>query len=323
LKILVKPLCAESLGVRSTSTYVETPDIKVLIDPGAALAPRDGLLPHPSEYKALGEAKKKISYYAEKSDIIVISHYHYDHFSPFFNMLDTKWTWCDKKVAEEVYSNKTVYLKDFESFINYSQKRRGWFFEKLLKKVAKTICKADGKNFYYGGTTIQFSEPLYHGEEGSKLGYVLATIFRSRDLTFMHTSDVQGPISTKTLDFILKERPDIIVIGGPPTYLSNVNRENIEQAKKNLSRLVEETKLMILDHHLLRDLKTLDFVRELNKKAKKFGNKVQTFAEYQEKPDLLLEAQRKELYQKKRPSEEFMRWTKLSPEVQRETLPPF
>lgn len=323
MKILVKPLCAESLGVRSTSTYVETPDIKVLIDPGAALAPRDGLLPHPSEYKALGEAKKKISYYAEKSDIIVISHYHYDHFSPFFNMLDTKWTWCDKKVAEEVYSNKTVYLKDFESFINYSQKRRGWFFEKLLKKVAKTICKADGKNFYYGGTTIQFSEPLYHGEEGSKLGYVLATIFRSRDLTFMHTSDVQGPISTKTLDFILKERPDIIVIGGPPTYLSNVNRENIEQAKKNLSRLVEETKLMILDHHLLRDLKTLDFVRELNKKAKKFGNKVQTFAEYQEKPDLLLEAQRKELYQKKRPSEEFMRWTKLSPEVQRETLPPF
>ena len=323
MKILVKPLCAESLGVRSTSTYVETPDIKVLIDPGAALAPRDGLLPHPSEYKALGEAKKKISYYAEKSDIIVISHYHYDHFSPFFNTLDTKWTWCDKKVAEEVYSNKTVYLKDFESFINYSQKRRGWFFEKLLKKVAKTICKADGKNFYYGGTTIQFSEPLYHGEEGSKLGYVLATIFRSRDLTFMHTSDVQGPISTKTLDFILKERPDIIVIGGPPTYLSNINRENIEQAKKNLSRLVEETKLMILDHHLLRDLKTLDFVRELSKKAKKFGNKVQTFAEYQEKPNLLLEAQRKELYQKKRPSEEFMRWTKLSPEVQRETLPPF
>lgn len=322
MKILVKPLYAESLGVRSTSTYVETPDIKVLIDAGAALAPRDGLLPHPSEYKVLREAKKKIAYYSEKSDVIVISHYHYDHFSPFFSTLDTTWTWCDKKVAEEVYSNKIVYLKDIESFINYNQKRRGRIFGKLLKKVAKKIYKADGKIFYYGGTTVQFSEPLYHGEEGSKLGYIIATILRSRGLTFMYTSDVQGPISTKTLDLILQERPDILVVGGPPTYLSNANKENIEQAKKNLGKLIEQTKLTILDHHLLRDLKTLDFVKELNKKAQKFGNRVQTFAEYQGKPDLPLEAQRKELYLKDRPSEEFIRWTKLPPEVQKKTLPP-
>lgn len=322
MKILVKPLCAESLGVRSTSTYVETPDIKVLIDAGAALGPRNGLLPHTLEYKALGEAKKKIAYYAAKSDVVVISHYHYDHFSPFFSTLDTKWTWCDKKVAEEVYSNKIVYIKDFKSSINYSQKGRGWIFSKLLKNVAKMVYIADGRSFYYGGTTIQFSEPLYHGEEGSKLGYVLATIFRSRDLTFIHASDVQGPISNKTLDFILKEKPDVLIIGGPPTYLSNVNEENIEQAKRNLSRLIEGTKLMILDHHLLRDLRALDFVRELNRKAKKFGNRVQTFAEYQDKPNLLLEAKREELYQNERPSEEFMRWTKLPLEAQKATLPP-
>jgi predicted metallo-beta-lactamase superfamily hydrolase len=74
------------------------------------------------------------------------------------------------------------------------------------------VYKADGRSFYYGVTTIQFSEPLYHGEEGSKLGYVLATIFRSRDLTFIHASDVQGPISNKTLDFILKEKPDVLII---------------------------------------------------------------------------------------------------------------
>jgi predicted metallo-beta-lactamase superfamily hydrolase len=143
LKILVKPLCAESLGVRSISTYVETPDIKVLIDAGASLGPRNGLLPHTLEYKALGEAKKKIAYYAAKSDVIVISHYHYDHFSPFFSTLDTKWTWCDKKVAEEVYSNKIVYIKDFNSSIiivrkegdgssrNYSKMLLKWFTKQM------------------------------------------------------------------------------------------------------------------------------------------------------------------------------------------------
>ncbi|MGQ9781751.1 MAG: MBL fold metallo-hydrolase [Nitrososphaeria archaeon] len=322
MKILVKPLCAESLGVRSTSTYVETEDVRALVDAGAALAPRDGMLPHPLEYKALKAAKEKIMDYAKRSDVIVVSHYHFDHFSPFFDKFDAKWTWCDKNVAEEVYSGKIVYLKDFESFTNYSQRRRGWIFENMLEKVAKKVIRADGRSFYYGGTTIKFSEPLYHGEEGSRLGFVLATTFRSRNLTFTHASDVQGPISTKTLDLILKERPDILVIGGPPTYLTEVSGESIEQAKANLSKLVEEIKLMILDHHLLRDLKAIEILKKLNEKAKEFGNEVQTFAEHQDKKNLLLEAQRKELYVKEQPDEKFLKWASLPSEVQKETLPP-
>ena len=322
MKILVKPLCSESLGVRSTSTYVETSDVKVLVDAGAALAPRDGLLPHPLEYRALKAAKEKIAYYAKRSDVIIVSHYHFDHFTPFFDTFDSKWTWCDKGVAEEVYSEKTVYLKDTESSINYNQRARGWAFKKMLEKVAKKVVKADGRSFYYGGTSIQFSEPLYHGEEGSRLGFVLATIFRNRGLTFIHASDTQGPISNKTLELILKEKPDILVIAGPPTYLFGIEEKNIVQAKANLSKLVEETKLIILDHHLLRDLRAIEILKELKKKAEKFRNKVQTFAEYQEKANLMLEAQRKELYEKERPDEKFLKWTNLPPEAQRETLPP-
>jgi predicted metallo-beta-lactamase superfamily hydrolase len=322
LKILVKPLCAESLGVRSTSTYVETADVRALVDAGAALAPRDGMLPHPLEYRALKAAREKIICYAKRSEVIVVSHYHFDHFTPFFETFDAKWTWCDKNVAEEVYSEKIVYLKDFESSTNYSQRRRGWIFKKMLEKVAKKVIKADDRSFYYGGTTIKFSEPLSHGEEGSRLGFVLATTFRSRDLTFTHASDVQGPISTKTLDLILREKPDILVIGGPPTYLTEVSEKSVEQATANLSRLVEETKLMILDHHLLRDLKAIDILKKLNEKAKKFGNKVQTFAEYQDKKNLLLEAQRKELYAKEKPDEKFLKWVNLPSELQKGTLPP-
>ncbi|MEM3403526.1 MAG: hypothetical protein QXJ17_03100 [Nitrososphaeria archaeon] len=322
MKILVRPLSAESLGVRSISTYVETPDLRVLIDAGAALAPRDGLMPHPLEYKALNKARERIKYYADKSEIIVVSHYHFDHFSPFFNTIDARWTWCDKRVASDIYSNKIVYLKNTESSINFSQKERGFMFKKLLSKVTNKIIEADNKAFYYGGTTIQFSEPLYHGEEGSKLGYVLATIIRSRGLTFMHASDVQGPMSERTFKYIQAEKPDILVIGGPPTYLKSVYERDINNAKENLNRLVETTKLVILDHHLLRDVRSLDFVRKLNTKAKTFRNKVQTFAEYRGKKNLLLESKRKELYMKKEPDEEFLKWINLPPQIQAVTLPP-
>lgn len=55
------PLAAESLGVRSMCTYVETSAIKVLIDPGVSLGKRFGLLPHPNEYLAIDRCRKKIA----------------------------------------------------------------------------------------------------------------------------------------------------------------------------------------------------------------------------------------------------------------------
>ena len=53
LNFKIIPLAAESLGVRSMCTYVETPDLRILIDPGVSLGPRFGLLPHPKEYEAI------------------------------------------------------------------------------------------------------------------------------------------------------------------------------------------------------------------------------------------------------------------------------
>ena len=47
-KIIVVPLAAESFGVRSMCTYVETPHVRLLLDAGASLAPnRFGFSPHP------------------------------------------------------------------------------------------------------------------------------------------------------------------------------------------------------------------------------------------------------------------------------------
>lgn len=48
------PLAAESFGARSMCTYVETRDVKILLDAGVSLRPkRFGLPPHPLEFKAI------------------------------------------------------------------------------------------------------------------------------------------------------------------------------------------------------------------------------------------------------------------------------
>ena len=77
----IVPLAAESLGVRSSATFVETTDVRILIDPGVSLAPvRFGLPPHPLEIRAMNESWRTIKEYAARSDILVITHYHFDHF---------------------------------------------------------------------------------------------------------------------------------------------------------------------------------------------------------------------------------------------------
>src|SRR5216684_3825665 len=61
-RMKVIPLAAESLGVRSMATYVECGETRVLIDPGAMLAPnRFNLAPVEEEWEALRRANDRIS----------------------------------------------------------------------------------------------------------------------------------------------------------------------------------------------------------------------------------------------------------------------
>jgi predicted metallo-beta-lactamase superfamily hydrolase len=66
--IKVVPLAAESLGVRSMCTYVETSDVKILLDAGVSVCPnRFGLPPHPKELKAISECRRRIANAADES----------------------------------------------------------------------------------------------------------------------------------------------------------------------------------------------------------------------------------------------------------------
>ncbi len=82
----VKPLAFDSFGVRSVrsmATFVETDDIAVLIDPGVSLAPRRyGLPPHPIEEQRMNEHWEDIKEHAARSDVLIVTHYHYDHYDP-------------------------------------------------------------------------------------------------------------------------------------------------------------------------------------------------------------------------------------------------
>lgn len=79
----VTPLAFESLGVRSMATLIQT-DQNILIDPGTSLGPkRFGLPPWKTEFEALYETRASIQKHAQLADIITISHYHHDHFTPF------------------------------------------------------------------------------------------------------------------------------------------------------------------------------------------------------------------------------------------------
>lgn len=322
-KIRVAILASDSLGVRSMCTLVRTPDLTTVCDGGVSLGMRYGLLPHPLEYRKLAESITKISEAFEKAHVVTVSHYHFDHYRPPFAS-DFVWTWSSKDEVRKLYKDKIILHKDIKGDINPSQKMRGWFFLKEVKKIASRLEVADSRVFQYGNTTIRFSEPLPHGEVGSKLGYVLALTISYDDEKVIIAPDVQGPGCPETTDYILSENPNLAIVGGPPTYLapSLVDAKSIFNSIVELTRLTSELKFVVVDHHLMRDALWREKVFASIQEADRKGHKLMSAANYMLKREELLESQRHALYEKNPPGSEFIRWTKMSPSLRRSTPPP-
>ncbi len=283
MKIL--PLASDSMGTRSMATFVETEGLKIMIDPGVALGPmRDGLPPHPEEIKKMNEEMEKIKTFLQISDIVIITHYHYDHYNP--------------KLAE-LMKGKKLFLKEWEKRINRSQWGRAVNFLRILKNYSIEPIPADGNEFVLSPVKLSFSHSVTHGVS-SKLGYVIEVCIEEDGESFLYTSDVQGPCSEEQLSFILTKEPSLIYIDGALSYLLGkaFGIEDLKNSINNLKRIIEISPLkgIILDHHLLRDIKWKDLMLEVFEFAEKKGVKIQTAAGYLGKEDLLLEAKRKELY---------------------------
>ncbi len=322
--IHVVPLAAESFGVRSMCTYVETPDIRILLDAGVSLCPyRFGLLPHPMEFRAIEECRKRIAEKAEKAEVVTVSHYHFDHHTPSFEDWICNWT-AAVETAKQIYNGKIILAKNPKENINFSQRRRGWMFQKTSGKTAKKIEVADNKTFIFGKTRVKFSEPVFHGAENSALGWVLMATITYETEKFMFAPDVQGPMSLHTLNLILAEKPSLLMIGGPPSYLAQfkVADEQIKLGLENLAKIVDVVPMVILEHHLLRDEEWLKKTEPLLQKAIKSEHKVLTAAEFSGRKNLFLEASRRRLFAENPPSKEFMSWTQQDDMTKKHTKPP-
>ena len=311
-KIKVTPLAAESFGVRSMCTLVETSDVAVLLDAGISLAPyRFNLPPHPVEFQTIARLRKTLAEAADKAQVTTISHYHFDHHTPSFEDWVVNWT-EDGETARQIYQNKTVLMKNPREKINASQRQRAWLFQKTGGKYAKKLEAADGKTFTYGNTTLRFSEPVAHGSEDSMLGWVTMAVVEHEAERFMFAPDVQGPMSNHTLELIKAVEPTVIMLGGPPFYLGGFRVElaKLEQGLRNLESIVQTVPVVILEHHALRDELWRQKIGEIYLKVSAVGHSIVTAAEYAGSENLFLESRRKQLYRDHPPSDEFKQWMK-------------
>ncbi|MCD6559134.1 MAG: hypothetical protein J7K57_04595 [Palaeococcus sp.] len=284
----ITPLASESLGVRSLAVYVEVGKRGILIDPGVALGPkRYSLPPANAELEALAKSREKIQAYAEKADTITISHYHYDHHTPFFEGLYES---SSPERAKEIYEGKILLIKHPRENINFSQRKRAWAFLKNAEPIAKRIEYADGRLFDFGDFIMEFSPAVPHGSEGTKLGFVLMVMIDDGTKRIIHASDTQF-LNRTSVEWIIKQVPDLIIGDGPPTYLEGYRvKDAWTTGRKNLNEVIKETGAkIILDHHLIRDKRYPKFFEELEKEPL-------TFARFLNREDKPLEAYRRELH---------------------------
>ncbi len=282
----IELIAADSFGTRSMATFIKTKDVKIVIDPSTALGPRRyGLPPHKLEIERLEEHWNTIKSFVRRADVIIITHYHYDHHNPR---------------EPEIFENKKLFIKNPREKINYSQKRRSSYFLEVLGDIPDSIEIADGREINFGNTFVKISEPVYHGTN-ERLGYVLEVYIERGRKSFLYTSDVEGPSLEDQVKFIIEMNPRVLYVDGPMSYMLGYrySKKSLEASKKNLIKIIEETKVkdIVLDHHLLRDLNWRERMKEVFEAGEEHRVRVCCAAEFMNRKVEMLEALRKELYE--------------------------
>jgi len=287
---IARILAADSMGVRSLATFIDICGVSVGLDLGAALAPRRyGLPPHPLEYKRLEEALDNARRFIRESDVIIVTHYHYDHYI---------------RGEPELYYGKTLIVKSIERDINRSQRFRGYMFLKRSGLMDKArVLEGDGAKFVFGDLVVELSKPVWHGEPGSKVGKVLMVRLLCEDYNIIFTSDVQGPADPEALAVLRSwstPRPTMVILGGPPTYSAGilVSGDAVRRGLEGLERVIVDVRpeVLVVDHHLLRDISYSRYIERHVALARELNVNLVTAAEYEGKPVEQLEARRRELW---------------------------
>jgi hypothetical protein len=247
------------------------------------LAPsRFGLAPAEEEWEALRRANDRISAYATRASLVFVSHYHQDHF----------------RHDPGLYAGRRLWAKDGARQIEGRQAQRAAALRRALAAHAEPLA-AEGRRLETADAVLQASPPLSHGPDGTPLGYVVAlTIEDRREGTrFVHASDVQGPLSPVATAYLVRQRPTLLYLSGPPAYLeAQLGVGLVDRGIDHLQRIIEQTGCrVILDHYALRDAAYGERFRRLWETGC-----VGTAASFLGLPDAPLEARRLDLWRGRR-----------------------
>lgn len=141
-KIRFQPVWFDSLGAKSACTLIKTPDVSVLIDPGVAVLQPSFPASWDEKLRWVEEAADRIAEASEEADVIVISHYHYDHFVDF---------------DDELYEGKLILAKNPNEYINDSQRSRA---ESFYGNICRTFGNAELDELMEEGKEKDYPDPL-------------------------------------------------------------------------------------------------------------------------------------------------------------------
>jgi len=341
----------DSFGAKSSCTLIELEDTAILVDPGVAIMHPSFPASYNLKLEWMREGERRIRETAEKVDIIIITHYHYDHYMDpeslkymgriilaknpneyindsqrrralkFYGKLfrligqvDMDDLMAEAKVGDypdpigklemalsrdygEYWERKMNLLrKGFKWFERRVEKWKSWgrIPEMNFKDGLETkLLFNDNLTFEYGGARVKFTEPMFHGVEFSRVGWVVGFTVEKGKYKILYTSDLNGPIIEDYAQWIIDEKPNTIILDGPMTYMLGytLNRINLERALDNAVRIVREAgaETIIYDHHLPREKRFREHTMRVWKTAERENVKLVTAAEYLgRKPAVLL-----------------------------------
>jgi uncharacterized protein len=282
----VIPLASESMGVRSMATFVETRHVRLLIDPGAAVAEQCfGLPPHPFETACLDRCRARIALFAKSAHAIVITKFDVEHFSPG----RPEWT-----------ANKRLIVKNPNLHVRPEIRTFAFEFLKTARNTASEVSFADGTSFTFGGTRLSFSESFAVNPQENTEGAIPLAVEDDEE-TFVYSSGTRGVYPDGAAAFLSSGPSTLMYLDGPLTHQPDRTAPRIPAGPlfKRIKKIILDSGAprVILDHHLLRDPKWRQRVEPLAQIAREKGIVLQTAAEYRGEEVLELEARRKTLYE--------------------------
>jgi hypothetical protein len=128
----------------------------------------------------------------------------------------------------------------------------------------------------------------------------------------------------RTAELIKAEKPDVLMVGGPPFYLEGfkVDSAQVQRGLENLQGIVEVVPVTVVEHHALRDAQWQKRVAPLYDAAAQAEHRLVTAAEFAGVENVFLESKRKQLYVEFPPSKEFQKWVRLDSKELSHVKPP-